>query len=46
VRTDAHGVAVAPTFVANSSQGGYAVRATVTGAGHAAAFALVNLARG
>ncbi len=38
--TDAKGVAVAPPFLANHTQGGYVVRATA--AGHAAAFALVN----
>ncbi len=40
VKTDARGVAVAPSFVAGRSQGGYVVRATA--AGHSAAFALVN----
>jgi adhesin/invasin len=39
-RTDTSGVAVAPTFVADRTQGGYIVRASA--AGHAAAFALVN----
>ena len=42
VRTDADGIAGAPTFVANHALGGYVVRATVHGT-HAAAFALVNL---
>lgn len=41
VRTDAHGVAVAPAFVANGVQGGYAVRASAPGA-RSTAFALVN----
>ena len=40
MKTDARGVAVAPSFVAGRSQGGYVVRATA--AGHSAAFALVN----
>jgi hypothetical protein len=40
VKTDARGVAVAPTFVAGRTQGGYVVRATA--AGRSAAFALVN----
>jgi protocatechuate 3,4-dioxygenase beta subunit len=40
VKTDAKGVAVAPPFVANRTQGGYIVRARA--AGHSAAFALVN----
>jgi len=40
VKTDAKGIAVAPRFVANKTQGGYAVRAGA--AGHATAFALVN----
>ena len=39
-KTDAKGVAVAPPFLANDTQGGYVVRATA--GGHAAAFALVN----
>lgn len=41
VRTNAAGVAVAPALVAGRAPGGYAVRASVPGAG-AAAFALVN----
>ncbi len=40
VKTDAKGVAVAPPFVANATQGGYIVRASA--ADHSAAFALVN----
>jgi hypothetical protein len=40
--TDAHGVAVAPSFHANRIAGGYVVRASVPGA-RTAAFALVNL---
>jgi hypothetical protein len=40
VKTDARGIAVAPSFVANGTQGGYVVRATA--GGHSAAFALVN----
>ena len=40
VKTDAKGIAVAPRFVANKTQGGYVVRADA--AGHAAGFALVN----
>jgi protocatechuate 3,4-dioxygenase beta subunit len=40
VKTDAKGVAVAPLFVANDTQGGYVVRASA--AGRSAAFALVN----
>ncbi len=39
-KTDAKGVAVAPRFAANNTQGGYVVRARA--AGHSAAFALVN----
>ena len=39
-KTDAKGIAVAPPFVANRTEGGYVVRASV--AGHSAAFALVN----
>jgi hypothetical protein len=42
VKTDAAGVAVAPSFVANRVAGGYVIRATVPGA-RPAAFALVNL---
>jgi hypothetical protein len=41
VRTNAAGVAVAPTFTANHQQGGYIVKAIVRDAGPAA-FALVN----
>ena len=44
VKTDAHGIAVAPAFVANRVAGGYALRASVRGA-RPAAFALVNLPR-
>jgi hypothetical protein len=40
VRTDAQGVAVAPSFVANRTRGGYVVSASI--AGHSVAFALVN----
>jgi protocatechuate 3,4-dioxygenase beta subunit len=40
VKTDAKGIAVAPAFIANNTQGGYVVQAHA--AGHAAAFALVN----
>jgi len=40
VKTDTKGIAVAPRFVANETQGGYVVRAGA--AGHATAFALVN----
>jgi len=43
VRTDAAGVAVAPSFSANGELGGYVVMATVRHAG-SAAFALVNQA--
>jgi adhesin/invasin len=42
VKTNVHGVAVAPAFVANRKEGGYVVRATVHGVSGAAAFALVN----
>ncbi|MDX6465621.1 MAG: hypothetical protein QOI27_661 [Gaiellaceae bacterium] len=42
VKTNADGIAVAPFFEANDTPGGYAVRATVAGTGHSAAFALVN----
>jgi hypothetical protein len=41
VRTDSAGVAVAPSFTANGTQGGYAVSARVKGAA-AVAFATVN----
>jgi hypothetical protein len=44
-RTDARGVAVAPAFRANGRGGGYAVRASVHGVRHPAAFALVNRSR-
>jgi Bacterial Ig-like domain (group 1) len=44
VRTDAHGIAVAPVLVANRSAGGFVARATVHGV-PPAAFALVNLPR-
>jgi hypothetical protein len=42
VATDAHGIAVAPPFLANRLAGGYVVRARVRGLGRSAAFALVN----
>lgn len=42
VRTNSHGIALAPSFKANRKPGGYAVTASVRGAPHAAAFALVN----
>jgi hypothetical protein len=42
VVTDTFGVAVAPTFYANSTAGGYVVKASITGLGQEAAFALVN----
>ncbi len=45
VKTDACGIAVAPTFTANDTQGGYIVKATVEHA-RPAAFALVNEAPG
>ncbi|MCW3020605.1 MAG: repeat protein [Solirubrobacterales bacterium] len=45
VKTNACGIAVAPTFTANDTQGGYIVRATVKRA-RPAAFALVNVASG
>jgi hypothetical protein len=41
VKTDVHGVAVAPSLVANGKPGGYAV--TASAAGKSTAFALVNL---
>jgi hypothetical protein len=41
VRTDACGIAVAPSFVANHKQGGYVVRASIEHV-RPAAFALVN----
>jgi hypothetical protein len=44
VKSDAHGIAVAPALVANGVPGGYVVRASVRGA-RPAAFALVNLPR-
>jgi hypothetical protein len=44
-RTNANGIAVAPFLAAGATPGGYAVRATVSGTGHAAAFALVNRPR-
>jgi adhesin/invasin len=44
VRTDSHGVAVAPPFVANSQPGGYVVIASVAH-GPRTAFALVNEAQ-
>jgi protocatechuate 3,4-dioxygenase beta subunit len=45
VKTDACGIAVAPAFTANDTQGGYIVKATVEHA-RPAAFALVNVAPG
>jgi hypothetical protein len=45
VRTNNAGIAVAPSFVANNTAGGYVVRATVKGA-PSAAFGLVNLPPG
>jgi hypothetical protein len=45
VKTDACGIAVAPTFTASDTQGGYIVKATVEHA-RPAAFALVNVAPG
>jgi hypothetical protein len=45
VKTNTCGVAVAPIFTANDTQGGYVVKATVEHT-RAAAFALVNVARG
>jgi protocatechuate 3,4-dioxygenase beta subunit len=44
IQTNAHGIAIAPPFVANSRPGGYVVMATVRGRSARAAFALVNLA--
>jgi len=41
VKTNSRGIAVAPAFVANETEGGYVVTATV-GHARAAAFALVN----
>jgi hypothetical protein len=41
VKTDACGIAIAPAFTANDTQGGYIVKATVKHA-RPAAFALVN----
>jgi hypothetical protein len=46
VATDSSGVAVAPTFTANATPGGYIVTASVTGVSSAAAFSLVNQAPG
>jgi hypothetical protein len=45
VKTNACGIAVAPSFTANDTQGGYIVKATVEYV-RPAAFALVNQARG
>lgn len=45
VKTDACGIAVAPAFTADDTQGGYVVRATLTHV-RPAAFALVNEAPG
>jgi protocatechuate 3,4-dioxygenase beta subunit len=42
VTTGADGVAVAPAFAANAETGGFVVTVSVRGAGHPAAFALVN----
>jgi hypothetical protein len=42
VDTDSSGIAVAPTFVANSTVGGYVVTATVSGVTQPAVFMLVN----
>jgi adhesin/invasin len=44
IETNAHGIAIAPPFAANSRPGGYVVIATVRGSSARAAFALVNLA--
>jgi protocatechuate 3,4-dioxygenase beta subunit len=44
IETNAHGIAIAPPFVANARPGGYVVVATVRGRSARAAFALVNLA--
>jgi adhesin/invasin len=41
VRTDSHGIAVAPSFIANTQPGGYVVIATIAH-GPRTAFALVN----
>jgi protocatechuate 3,4-dioxygenase beta subunit len=46
VKTNACGIAVAPAFTANGTQGGYIVKASVKHATPAAAFALVNEALG
>jgi hypothetical protein len=45
VKTNTHGIAVAPSFRANELAGGYALRVNVRGA-RPSAFALVNLPRG
>jgi protocatechuate 3,4-dioxygenase beta subunit len=45
VKTNACGIAVAPTFTADDTRGGYIVKATV-GRARPAAFALVNTGRG
>ena len=45
IKTNACGIAVAPIFTANDTQGGYVVKATFEQA-RPAAFALVNFARG
>src|SRR5579884_932788 len=44
VSTDSSGVAVAPTFTANGTEGGYVVTASVSGLGQMASFSLVNQA--
>jgi hypothetical protein len=46
VATDSSGVAVAPTFTANGTPGGYIVTASVSGVSSSAAFSLVNQAPG
>jgi protocatechuate 3,4-dioxygenase beta subunit len=45
VRTNGKGIAVAPSFTANASVGGYAVTATVRGSSVRTAFSLLNLPR-
>lgn len=44
-RTNANGIGVAPPFTANTTIGGYLVRATVRGSSARASFALVNTPR-
>jgi protocatechuate 3,4-dioxygenase beta subunit len=46
VRTNSKGIAVAPSFTANASVGGYAVTATVKGSSVRTAFSILNLPRG